>query len=103
MEADPRHAELIIEQLGLNDANGVVTPGVKEDEEVEEGEEEPDHLQGNDVTMFRRVAARCNYLALPDIQYAVKEICREMSQPTTKSLMRLKRIGRYLKKDTDTC
>ncbi len=35
-------------------------------------------LQGVDERQFRGVAARANYLALdrPDIQYAVKEVCR---------------------------
>ena len=49
--------------------------------------------------MYRRVAARCNYLALdrPDLQYSVKECCREMSKPTTGSWRRLVRIGRYLR------
>ena len=56
-------------------------------------------IEGADITRFRGVAARCNYLAFdrPDIQYATKEVCREMSKPTTGSLRRLQRIGQYLK------
>ena len=56
-------------------------------------------MTGEDATRFRGVVARCNYLAFdrPDIQFATKEICREMSKPTTGSLRRLKRLGQYLK------
>ena len=61
LEADPRHSELVIEQLGLDDANGVITPGIREEEDVEEGGERSQQLEGNDITMVRRVAARCNY------------------------------------------
>ena len=56
-------------------------------------------LSGQDITRFRGVAARCNYLAFdrPDIQFATKEVCREMSQPSTGSLRRLRRVGQYLR------
>ena len=42
-------------------------------------------IEGADATRFRGVAARCNYLSFdrPDIQYATKEVCREMAKPTT--------------------
>ena len=63
MEADPRHSELVIEQLSLGDANGVVTPGIREENDVEEGGDGSQQLEGNDITMFRRVDAGCNYLA----------------------------------------
>ena len=38
---------------------------------------------GADATRFRAVAARANYPSgdRPDIQYAVKEICRRMAKP----------------------
>ena len=57
-------------------------------------------LQGQDVTSYRGVTARCNYLGpdRPDAQFAIKECCREMSAPTTGSLRRIKRVGRYLKR-----
>lgn len=54
---------------------------------------------GEQATNFRAVAARGNYLAMdrPDLQFTIKEICREMSRPTTGSLRRLMRFGKYLK------
>ena len=54
---------------------------------------------GGEATRFRAVAARANYLAAdrPDIQYAVKEICRSMSKPVEGDWHKLVRLGRYLK------
>ena len=48
--------------------------------------------------MFRRVAARANYLASdrPDVMFSVKEICRQMAKPTIKGWKQLKRLARYL-------
>ena len=45
------------------------------------------------------MAARANYLAAdrPDIQYAVKEICRRMSRPVAGDWQKLVRLGRYLR------
>ena len=98
VEADPRHAELIVEQLGLQGSKPVSTPGT-DLEAKEDKEEESEELAGDDVRLYRGLAARCNYLSLdrPDLQFAAKEACREMSKPTVASLKRLKRIGRYLK------
>ena len=97
LEADPRHAELVVEQLGVGELRAAATPGIDGPEEIDQDDDED--ITGADVTRFRGVAARCNYLAFdrPDIQFATKEICREMSKPTTGSLRRLKRLGQYLK------
>ena len=92
-EADQRHRDLIVEALGLQEANPVKTPG--EDMKEDEGQEE---LSAYDSTRYRAIVARANYLALdrPDVQYAVKELCRMMSAPRTTDWERLKRLGRYL-------
>ena len=97
LEADPRHGELIIEHMDVTECKGVATPLTDELETPEEGEEEK--LEGADIKNFRGVAARANYLAQdrPDLQYAVKETCREMSAPSRRSLGRLRRIARYIK------
>jgi hypothetical protein len=74
-EPDQRHADLIVEGMGMTDAKEVSTPG--EDEKKWEEEEEKDkQLDTFEATKFRRVAARANYLAADraDIMYAVKEI-----------------------------
>ena len=98
LEADPRHAELIAEQMGVQNGKGLITPGT--DEEAKNEEEDEKLLQGQDVTLFRGIAARANYLSgdRPDLQYAAKELCRDMAAPTEKSLARMKRLARYLVK-----
>jgi len=58
VEADPRHAELVVEQLGLQNEKSVVTPGVSGAEEDDQPDEIP--LVGADVTSYRGVTARCN-------------------------------------------
>ena len=97
-EADEKYAKVIIEEMGLNEvSNGVDGPAVKEKDEDDKAEEE---LSKAEATEFRRVAATANYLASdrPDLQYATKEVCRDMSQPRRRSWEKLKRIARYLVK-----
>ena len=97
-EGDPRHAELVVRQLGLESAKGVSTPGVDwKEADVDETQEE--ELTGEDAKAYRMIAARMNYMSFdrPDAQYAIKEACREMARPTRKAYERLVRIGKYLK------
>ena len=44
------------------------------------------------------IVATINYMAtdMPDLQFACKEVCREMSAPTVQLWKKVKRIGRYL-------
>ena len=82
IEADPRHAELVFEQVGIVD-KGVSTPGVSGSEEEDEEDDVP--LVGEDINRYRGVVARCSYMAAdrPDCAFAIKDGCREMSKPTT--------------------
>ena len=95
LEADLRHAELIVEMLDLTEAVGVTTAGAADAKEEEESEE----LAPGQTTQFRAIGARCNYIApdRPEIQYAVNEVCRMMSKPTYRSWEKLRRIGKFLK------
>ena len=96
VEADPRHGELIAEQLGIKNEKGLTSPGNDDDEDIAAGEDE--QLVGADISHFRGLAARCNYMALdsPDFQYAAKEVCREMAKPMRSSLRKLTRLARYI-------
>ena len=95
-EPDQRHAELIIQGLGLKNAKPVQTP-VEEDKPWKK-EEYEQLLNEQDAREYRALAARANYLALDraDIQFATKEVCRGMSRPTKGDHTKLKRLGRYL-------
>ena len=95
-EADQRHGELIVKGLGLERAKSVNSPG--EDLKPWEEDENAIPLNPADATAYRALAARANYLALDraDIQFAAKEVCRGMAQPTRGHLKMLRRLGRYL-------
>ena len=93
-EADQRHAEIIVNQLGLeNSVKTLTTPGRREGTEGDEME-----LTGEEVTKYRAMTARANYLAQDrsDIQFSVKELCRKASDPRSGDWKALKRLGRYL-------
>ena len=53
-------------------------------------------LPDNQITHFRALSARSNYLAVerPESQFASKEVCRFMAAPTQLSAEALKRLGR---------
>ena len=96
-EADPRHVEIILEQLNLKDAETVTTPGI-----CEEGRTQEDlHvlLEFEQASTYRALVARCQYIAPDrlDIAYTVKELARGMAVPTRGEWQRFKRLGRYLK------
>ncbi len=94
-EADPRQAEALLHECGLQGANTVATPGVKESS-AQIAEDQP--LEERLHTAYRSSAARANYLAAdrPDIQFASKEVCRWMSAPTSCGWNGLKRLTRFL-------
>ena len=100
LEADLRHAELIVQQLGLGDGKTAATPVVDMPEtSVVDEEEEEETLAPEQATVYMAIGSRCNYLApdRPDLQYATKEACRRMAKPTPHAWEMLTRIGRYLK------
>ena len=116
LEADPRHVELVVRALGLEDGKPSPTPGAKvvkkrvkltangetkEDKEEggkDEGTEAEDMTQ-SEAKEYRAVVARLNYMASdrPDIQFAVKEAARNMSSPRKSDWPAVRRIGKYLK------
>jgi hypothetical protein len=94
-EADPRQAEKIISECGMEGSNSVATPGVKVTG-AQLAEDKP--LDTKFHTAYRATSARANYLAADrvDCQYASKEVCRWMSSPTETSWAALKRLCRFL-------
>ena len=71
-EADPRHAESVVQQTLGNQGRAAVIPGLDEKEKEEEEEDKP--LEGDSVKLFRSIAARCNYLSQdrPELMLPVK-------------------------------
>ena len=97
-ESDQRHVEIIVEQLELISSKSLGTPGI-EDTTGKEGEPASPPLPAEAASLYRAITARANYLAQDrsDIQFAVKELCRRMSDPDEACWARLKRLGRYLR------
>jgi hypothetical protein len=95
-EADPKHAKILCEELGLAEGSkGLDSPASKQ----EAGEDESP-LDKGEATRFRALAARASYLAMDriDLMFAAKELCREMAEPKPAAWGRLKRLARYLLK-----
>jgi hypothetical protein len=107
--ADPKHVDKILNYFNLdNTSKSVVSPGEKSPNEVDDNdktlgeseneENEESKLEGKEITLFRGLAATTNYLSSDrfDLQFAGKELCREMSKPMKSSMVKMKRLARYL-------
>ena len=95
-EADPRHAELIVQELKLQESKEVVTPGIEEEMATPTSDR---LLDSSHTSRYKSIVARANYLSAdrPEIQYATKECARKMSKPTEGDWMKLKRLRRFLR------
>ena len=93
-EADPRHAELAVAELGLESARPQTSPGgAKPSRPLDHEELEPDGQKA-----CHSVSARLAYLAADRlvIAFACKECSRAVGKATRADLTRLKRSGRYI-------
>lgn len=95
-EADPRHAEIMVKELGLQGCAPVCTPGSSTEGHTKD--DCADELSREDEHQYRAVVARANYLAPDrvDIAFAAKELAKSMARPKRGDWTRLKRLGRYL-------
>ena len=91
--ADPRHAETIVQDFGLQDATTLTTFIVKGEVADDSGK-----LEAGSTTARKSVVARANHLAAdrPDIQFACKELGNPMAAPTQQDYEKFKRMGGYL-------
>ena len=98
IEADPRHGEIVVGELGLEEGSkGASTPGAKALDRAEGAN--PELITSPlEVTAYRGLAARGLYLSQdrPELRFAAKEIARYMQRPTRGNLATLKRLGRFL-------
>jgi len=95
-EADPRHRREIMKATGLQRGSKAVAGAAIMSKEAEDGDVR--ELVHDEKKEYRAAAARFNYLGLdrPDLQYATKEICQEMSRPTARGRRKIKHAARYL-------
>ena len=69
-EGDPRQAELVVEQLGVQDLPSLSSPGV-DCVEAEAGEEDDIELDAVKAKLYRGIVARGNYLAVDRPEFAI--------------------------------
>ena len=57
------------------------------DDDDDDNKDNIELLSSAEATIYRAITARCYYLQpdRPDIQFAVKIVCRQMSKPSQKS------------------
>lgn len=93
---DGKHVARLIDMLGLSSAKPADTPGTRGT--AMSTRDALDPLIGEDLALFPRAAGLLNYIAVdrPDIQYSLKNVLQDVHSPCRRSLMRIKRIGRYL-------
>jgi hypothetical protein len=88
-EAHPRHRKKVLDKK----AKGLSVNG-----RVEDLAEESVELESTECTPFRALAARVNSLAqdAPEIQFAAKEVCRDMARPSQGTWRKLKILARFI-------
>ena len=94
---DPRHIDVLVRELGLENGKTVQTPAAPNTAE----EERSEPLSQTQHHKYRSQVARCLFLSQDraDITFIVNELCQTMSSPTQQSLAKLKRLTRYLKRE----
>jgi len=95
LEADPRHVDLLLREIGCEGAK-VTTPLIKERlEEIQDAEA----LDLDLAAKYRSVSMRLSYLAQdrPDLLVLAKELAKGLKNPTTAHWKMLKRGARYLR------
>ena len=98
-EVDPKHAEIIAKEFGMDNSKVFVTPIFEPDSDeykVDMGKAAT--FCTIDATRYLSVAARANHLVAdgPDIQFAWHKLSIKMASPTATVWKRLKRLARYL-------
>jgi len=99
-QGDGKLRESLLAEWDMGKSSPVITPGVKEEKQVLGKELEIQDKKR--VARFRRAAARINYMSLdnPKLGYASKEVSRGMAKPTEEDERKVKRVARYLLRET---
>ena len=93
---DPRHVDVLVKDLGLEQGNSVQTPTTRD---VTAEEPEPsDQVQHS---RYRSQVARCLFFIQhrADVTFIVNELCQRMSNPAQQGLAKLKMLVRYVKRE----
>ena len=97
-EGSDKHRQALLQGLGLNEESKAANSAAVKPEEIGQ-EEDTEMLDASETKRFRSLAAMLNYMSSDrsDVQYAAKEVCTKMANPTRGSWKRLIKAGRYLK------
>ena len=97
-EADQRHVDIIIKQLGLTASKPVGTPAVNDNAQGAKARSYEAALPREDAAAYWGLSARLNHLAQDraDLQFAARGAAKRMSNPRPSDWVLLKRVGRYL-------
>jgi len=98
MEADPRHAEILIQQLDLGDTVPLAAPNERLNPQ-QLADEDMKELDNQDASLCGTIVPRGNYLSTDrsDIRYEVEELARRMEKLRDVAYRRLIHFGRYLR------
>ena len=98
LEGGDKHVEMMEKESDMSHFNPVATPYVTPDATVTGAQVEAKDLSSADATLYRRAAARANYIALdrPDLSFASRVASSHMSCPKEGDDQLIKRIIRYL-------
>ena len=105
-EGNTKHVKILLDEWNLENARPLSSPGsAAEKPSLQEKSNEETLLNSNEARLYRRAAARINYMALDraDLSFASKELSRGMARPTQGDVVRLKRVLRYLKNSPRAC
>ena len=96
-KGDSKHRREVIKFWGFGDETKAARD-MQMKPKTEDMVEDKTELDNDAARMFRGMAARVNYMGQgrPDLQYAAREVCTEMSKPTVGGMAKLKKVARYL-------
>jgi len=98
IEGDDKHVKGLIEEWQMQECKPVSTPYDKSSNADDGSNAERPPMSPKDTTLFRRAAARLNYVALdrPDLSFSSRVAAGKMSKPLEGDDVLIKRVIRYL-------
>ena len=99
LEGDDKHVDIMEKEWDMTCCNPVAIPDVKPVATATGAQVETKDLSSADATLYRRAAARINYIALdrPDLSFASRVASSHMSCPKEGDDQLIKRSIRYLR------
>ena len=98
-EGSDKHRQALLEGLGLNEESKAVNSAAVKPEEIGQ-EEDTEMLDASETKRFRSLAATLNYMS-SDVQYAAKEVCTKMANPTRGSFEVVKKGRQILERSRE--